>query len=139
MEKIEITKEEYEEYIRLKKKEENTRKLKSKNEQDLLHSRIIAMSIEGMEDRKIVEEFAGKLSRASIYKTIRVENDKDEQRIRKLYDRKELIAFRDIEKCEIEYWLDDRRRKVEARKQNKNRRAVKSVEEIIEEKKKFSL
>ena len=53
MEKIEITKAEYEEYLRLKRKEENQRNLKNKKEQDNLHARIIAMSIKGMEDKKI--------------------------------------------------------------------------------------
>ena len=72
MEKIEITREEYEEYLRLKRKEENQRNLKNKKEQDNLHARIIAMSIKGMEDKKIVQELDGDLSRASIYKTLRI-------------------------------------------------------------------
>ena len=139
MEKLEITKEEYEEYIRLKKKEENVRRLKSKKEQDELHSRIIVMSINRVKDKQIVKEFEDKLSRASIYKTLRIETEADEQRVRKLYARKELVAFRGIEEIDLNYWIEERLQKVKDRKQNKNKRTVKSVEDIIEEKKKFSL
>lgn len=139
MEKIEITKEEYEEYMKLKRKEENTRKLKSRKEQDDLHSRIIVMSINRVKDKQIVKEFEDKLSRASIYKTLRIETEADEQRVRKLYARKELVAFRGIEEVDLDYWIEERLQKVKDRKQNKNKRTVKSVEDIIEEKKKFSL
>lgn len=134
MEKIEITKAEYEEYLRLKKKEENARKLKTKKEQDDLHSKIIEMSILGLEDKEIVEEFEGKLSRASIYKTLRIETKADEERVKKLFARKELAAFRGMEECELNVWLEGRKRKVKDRKQNKNKIIVKSVEDIIDKK-----
>ena len=135
MEKIEITREEYEEYLRLKRKEENQRNLKNKKEQDNLHAKIIAMSVKGMEDKKIVQELDGDLSRASIYKTLRIETEADERRVRKLFDRKDLIYFMGIDDVELDAWLDERKIKVEDRKPNKNRTKgkIKTVEEMIEQ------